>query len=165
MKNRQGLLAASIAALSVGLAGRLDAACNAAGPLNPDIRYKISEDRTEVLDTVTGLTWMRCPLGMLLSFPTHSKRTDKLPPDQQYKFDHCLGQAATPAWSSSIDSPYSSRGWRLPTRAELSTLVDGNCRNPAINPWIFPDTPVGEFWTADQTSINSHHHYFAYVVN
>ena len=38
--------------------------------------------------------------------------------------------------------------WRLPTRAEVLTLVDDTQHNPAIDTDAFPDTPLGWFWTA-----------------
>jgi hypothetical protein len=38
--------------------------------------------------------------------------------------------------------------WRLPTRAEMLTLVDDTRHNPAIDTEAFPDTPLGWFWTA-----------------
>src|SRR5262245_10302592 len=38
--------------------------------------------------------------------------------------------------------------WRLPTRAELLTLVDDTRHNPAIDTDAFPGTPSEWFWTA-----------------
>ena len=38
--------------------------------------------------------------------------------------------------------------WRLPTRAELLTLVDDTRHDPAIDTEAFPDTPLAWFWTA-----------------
>lgn len=38
--------------------------------------------------------------------------------------------------------------WRLPTRAELLTLVDDTRHNPAIDTEAFPNTPLAWFWTA-----------------
>ena len=38
--------------------------------------------------------------------------------------------------------------WRLPTRAELSTLVDPTETGPAIDRTAFPETPSEQFWTS-----------------
>ena len=38
--------------------------------------------------------------------------------------------------------------WRLPTRAELLTLVDDTRHDPAIDPEAFPSTPSAYFWTS-----------------
>ena len=38
--------------------------------------------------------------------------------------------------------------WRLPTRAELLTIVDDARHEPAIDTEAFPDTPPEWFWTA-----------------
>jgi hypothetical protein len=44
--------------------------------------------------------------------------------------------------------PLAGAGWRLPTRAELSSLVDHTRRGPSIDPVAFPDTPAALFWTS-----------------
>lgn len=42
--------------------------------------------------------------------------------------------------------------WRLPTRAELSTLVDPTEKQPAIDELAFPETPSDQFWTSIRSS-------------
>lgn len=42
--------------------------------------------------------------------------------------------------------------WRLPTTNEAQTLVDETRSAPAIDVTVFPDTPVGRFWTASTTN-------------
>ncbi len=39
-------------------------------------------------------------------------------------------------------------GWRLPTRAELLSLVDDTRSDPAIDTTRFPDTQSGAYWTS-----------------
>lgn len=39
-------------------------------------------------------------------------------------------------------------GWRLPTRAELLTLVDLTRNDPAIDSTTFPNTPATIFWSS-----------------
>jgi hypothetical protein len=45
-------------------------------------------------------------------------------------------------------------GWRLPTRAELLTLVDDTRHDPAIDTEAFPDTPSDWFWTSTPAAWN-----------
>jgi hypothetical protein len=39
-------------------------------------------------------------------------------------------------------------GWRLPTKAELESIVDDSRYNPAIDPTAFPGTPSDYFWSS-----------------
>jgi len=39
--------------------------------------------------------------------------------------------------------------WRLPTRAELQSLVDYQAQNPAIDTTWFPNTPATIYWTGE----------------
>jgi hypothetical protein len=42
--------------------------------------------------------------------------------------------------------------WRLPTRAELVSIVDVTRNNPAIDPTAFPSTPTESFWSSSPTA-------------
>jgi hypothetical protein len=53
-------------------------------------------------------------------------------------------------------------GWRLPTRAELLSLVDDTRSDPAIDTARFNDTKSGAYWTGTPlASVSS----FAWIVN
>jgi hypothetical protein len=39
-------------------------------------------------------------------------------------------------------------GWRVPTKAELESIVDRTRYDPAIDPTAFPDTPSDNFWSS-----------------
>jgi hypothetical protein len=41
-----------------------------------------------------------------------------------------------------------SATWRLPTAAELQTLIDVRAHDPAVDGAAFPATPVERFWSA-----------------
>jgi hypothetical protein len=75
-----------------------------------------------VKDNQTGLTWQQA-----VDANTYSSAT-----------------ATTYCTSVSL----SGTGWRLPTRAELLTLVDPTQANPAIDPTAFPNTPNADFWSS-----------------
>jgi len=40
------------------------------------------------------------------------------------------------------------KGWRLPEIAELNTLVELRCIDPAINVTLFPNTLPAAYWSA-----------------
>lgn len=75
-----------------------------------------------VLDTRTMLTWQRVVDSITIAF------------------------ADAPAYCEQLK--LAGMSWRLPTRAELSTLVDPTETAPAIDELAFPETPSSQFWTS-----------------
>lgn len=135
---------------------------------NPNSRYIIGSTKQEVYDTVTGITWQRCPYGWFVG------------PDGK----SCLKlQGSGDGWSQRYDGvaihyfeydlathrygpPELYReGWTIPSGKYLKTLVDQICKNPTINQEVFPSTPPAPFWTSDEKGTNSHGHDFYYLVN
>ncbi len=82
-----------------------------------------------VRDTSTGLIWART-----LTQGGAAKRLDH--------------EEATKAVTGLGD------GWRLPTRAELLTLVDETRHEPAIETSAFPDTQSSWYWTSTPAAWN-----------
>jgi hypothetical protein len=41
--------------------------------------------------------------------------------------------------------------WRLPQKDELESIVATNCKRPAIDETVFPDTPSIQYWTSTPT--------------
>lgn len=82
-----------------------------------------------VLDTATGLIWART-----LTQNGSPKRLTHADASEAVK---ALGE-----------------GWRLPTRAELLTLVDDTRHDPAIDIAAFPDTQSGWYWTSTPAAWN-----------
>ncbi len=95
----------------------------------------------EVADSATNLIWAKCPLGQT--------------------GDDCSGGSTLNATLDGSDSNPSAEadcealntggvtGWRLPTIAELSSIVDYNHSQPAINRTYFPNTPADDyFWSS-----------------
>lgn len=82
-----------------------------------------------VLDTTTGLIWART-----LAQGGEAK---------------CLDHAAASEAVKDL-----GEGWRLPTRAELLTLVDDTRHEPAIDVAAFPDTQSGWYWTSTPAAWN-----------
>lgn len=76
-----------------------------------------------VVDTATGLEWQAVP------FAESMKHADAV-------------RACAELRLGGHDD------WRLPTRAELLTLVDDARYSPAIDTDAFPNTPSAWFWTS-----------------
>jgi hypothetical protein len=93
----------------------------------PAQRYHDHGDGS-VTDTRSGLRWARCSLG------------------QHWQAGHCEGEPRRLPWA--IATLMAEDGWRLPELAELSSLTEVACRDPAINATLFPDTQAAPYWTA-----------------
>ena len=94
---------------------------------SPSQRFTNNGDGT-ISDKQTGLQWSVCSLG------------------QTWDETGCHGEAQ--ALPYAIVSLVTADGWRLPEVAELSSLVELRCADPAINRDIFPDTEASPYWTA-----------------
>ena len=93
----------------------------------PDARFHENQNGT-VTDKLTGLQWARCSLG------------------QVFDKGQCRGEAHHLPWA--IVSLVVEKGWRLPELAELNTLVELRCIDPAINVTLFPNTLPAAYWSA-----------------
>lgn len=101
-----------------------------------DPRYQLSHPFSqyvvrvngEVIDTVTGLIWSRCPVG------------------QTFSGGACTGNATMLSQEAAV--ALAKQGtWRLPTAAELETLVDYVKAYPlAINSTVFPSA-AADVWS------------------
>lgn len=112
----------------------------------PDSRYQMNADGT-VVDTQTGLMWMRCAMG---------QKWDS----QQVA---CTGNATTYVWQDALGAAQTldqSGGfagytdWRVPNYRALTSITRYRCHNPAVNLKAFPNTPGMEFWTSTPVSAN-----------
>ena len=97
-------------------------------------QFKSNSDGN-ITDTKTGLTWLKCPIGMKLENA------------------QCVGQSQRMSWEkakfaiASINSTSNSQ-WRLPTLGELQSITEQNCYSPAINAEIFPYTLPTGYWSS-----------------
>jgi hypothetical protein len=87
----------------------------------PPTRYTFPANGT-VRDTVTELTWQREVPSTSMNWADAKK--------------YCA------------DLSLAGTGWRLPTRAELLTLVDPTEADPALDRAAFTNTPVNSFWSS-----------------
>jgi hypothetical protein len=121
--------------------------CNANIPLTqPDSRYEAVIGATpagsEVRDKVTGLIWQRCVVGMVWGGST------------------CTGTASSLTWPNALDAARTATAstvpaataWRVPNHAELYSLAERACYNPAINTTWFAATPASPTWSSSPKS-------------
>ena len=117
-------------------------------------RYRDNGDGA-VTDVKTKLQWMRCSLG------------------QTWQGGICFGEAKTYSWQAALDAANTLRmgsyagyrGWRVPTREELLTLIycssgrpktwndtgkpcEGDYERPTIYQSAFPNTPPISYWSS-----------------
>lgn len=94
-------------------------------------RFVISANGQEVTDTQTKLVWQRCSVG------------------QPWDGKTCLGTATKVTLASAKEIGASmAPGWRLPTKDELTGIVDRTKKKPAIDKAAFPGTPPTIFWSS-----------------
>lgn len=102
----------------------------ACGSDTPNARFAIRDQGSEVLDTITGLTWQLCPQGMGTVWPA--------PPERA-----CMGLASTYTWDeaktrASAVAAQSGKPWRMPTVHELSSLRVDAAHPPSWAKQAFP---------------------------
>ena len=120
-------------------------ACNANIVITkPDSIYIDNADGT-VTDKQTGLVWMQCAQG-------------------QSGTSCGTGSAASMNWKQALEAvqaansgagTFSYTDWRLPTVAELRTLVEQACYSPSINATLFPVTISSFYWSASPYAYSS----------
>jgi hypothetical protein len=100
-------------------------ATNVGGQSLPTSQFTINPDET-VNDGVTGLMWRRCVQGSSGA-------------------NCAVGSPVAAQWSGALLAAKSSNfagysDWRLPSKAELESLVDDTCAVPATNAAVFPNS-------------------------
>ncbi|MFV2056302.1 MAG: Calx-beta domain-containing protein [Thiohalomonadales bacterium] len=99
-----------------------------------------------VIDTRTNLEWARCVTGQAWLSTSST----------------CSGAQTDYTWSGALTEVVVANtnvflgktGWRLPNAKELVSIVENQCENPAINAFVFPNTPIsgGHTWTSTPSS-------------
>lgn len=120
----------AIATLSlVPLSGHAQT-CSAATQ-TPLSRFEMPGDGT-VIDTQTGLQWKRCLEGA-------GGVTCEGGEDLRYFYDD----------AKRLEGKYFANrsDWRMPTKAEIESIVDKSCRGPAFNLEVFPNASNSQIWT------------------
>ena len=100
----------------------------------------VSESGNLVTDDVTGLVWQRYFDSRLFTW------------DDAKHYCACLELDGT-------------RGWQLPARVELASLVDWTRASPSIDATAFPSTPNENFWTSSPVTTSPGLAYLVFFLN
>ena len=96
-----------------------------------------------VKDLSNGTNWLRCSVGQAWD-PKLDTCTGKI-----VKLDHSqIAYAITEA------KRQLGGNWRLPTHAELESLICLACPPPKINSKYFPNISPEAYWTSDKNALN-----------
>lgn len=98
----------------------------------PSSEFSAEGDGSLIKHTRTTLEWQRCTVG---------QRWDA-------KSKLCQGHPKTYPWDKATKFASTQKdGWRLPTGAELLSIVEKCHPSPSINTQVFPNTPGRIVWT------------------
>jgi len=95
-----------------------------------------------VVDLERQIEWLRCSVG------------------QRWNGNECSGNIINLSLDMvpkalEIANQQLGDGWRLPSKAELKSIVCKTCPSPKIDKAIFPNTDNAPYWTGDQSFFNS----------
>lgn len=100
---------------------------------SPAERY-LHDEQGNILDKQTGLIWKRCAAG-LSGEDCEQGEAEFMDWQQAYQYVATLNDK----------SPNSN--WRLPSIKELQANNEFACEEPALNPFAFPNIPMGKVWS------------------
>jgi hypothetical protein len=94
------------------------------------------------LHLATGTIWYRCAAG------------------QYFQNGMCQGEALLSDWNAARAfadefSQLSTYQWRLPSNSEVKAISTSQCVNPALNPGVFPQLAIDNYWTTDGAALSS----------
>ena len=95
-----------------------------------------------VVDLERQIEWLRCSVG------------------QRWNGNECSGSIINLSLDMvpkalEIANKQLGDGWRLPSKAELQSIVCKTCPSPKIDKAIFPNTDNAPYWTGDKSFFNS----------
>lgn len=134
--------------LLIFTASQANADCNRASTqaTTPTSRFAISSDGRTVTDSKTGLVWMRCATGSVWNNTRNECEDNDAITVSRMNWDVALQQAEH--HNSQAGGFAGSTHWRLPNIKELASIVEYQCKSPAINQEIFPNIAGDLYWSS-----------------
>jgi hypothetical protein len=99
------------------------------GAAVPVARFIFSASGSEVTDTLTGLTWMRCEVG------------------QSWDGGACVGTPNFFYFDKALAYAKGQTGWRIPNVKELASLIEFGRKGEALRADVFPNNGSESVWT------------------
>lgn len=99
---------------------------------SPEVHF-FSDDIGLVYDSRTQLTWHRCFLGQ--SWGGKNDNT-------------CIGRLLLVNWEDAQKLASLNEEWRLPNIKEVTSIIDLQCADPAVNLEIFPFNSSVRLWSS-----------------
>lgn len=97
----------------------------------------------KVIDFENKVEWYRCTLGQTFNIDTEKCDGNAV------KLNHLEVEVAISQANEQLGG-----NWRLPTRAELETLICEHCQPPKIDTRYFPGTQSEPYWTGEKNWIS-----------
>lgn len=74
---------------------------------------------------------------------------------QRFSNFKCVGTPIELNWDDAQNyvqeiATKSGEEWRVPTRKEFALIFEDQCINPAVNPYVFPNMEVANYWTSSK---------------
>jgi hypothetical protein len=120
----------------------------------PITRFK-QDDQGNILDSFTGLIWKRCVAGLLGEFCDQGEQL-KMSWPQALMYAEQVNNEQTEVLTSS---------WRLPNIKELQSTIETQCEEPALNPFVFPNVPLEDVWSATPHNYDTNKSYYLQYQN
>ena len=96
-----------------------------------------------VQDLNNGTTWLRCSVGHAWD-PALDTCTGEIVKLDHNQITYAIREAKRQLGGN----------WRLPTHAELESLICEDCPPPKINSKHFPNMSAEAYWTGDKNALN-----------
>ena len=133
-------LSAAVLILALGGSVSVQAQTCPAGLHNLANDRFVDQGDGTVLDSETGLLWLRCSWG------------------SQWAVAQCDDEPVQVPWSEALtlaDELVSagSANWRLPNINELQSIVEWGCFDPAVKMLSFPDVVNGRYWSSSARKV------------
>lgn len=130
----------------------------------PSSRFIVTSTRN-VVDRQTGLMWRGCVEGV------SGDLCDKGEPVQVHWGEALLYPTSQNTHEKNTkendigESTGEYSDWRLPNIRELSTIVELQCANPAVNSEIFPNAPASHVWSSSPYNFYTHYSWYVDFAN